>query len=368
MKKKNIILLALSAFAVVGVGGAALALHQGPATEAKAAATQTYYFTGDANSWAEDDSGAAVVDGGATVPVTFEAGAFKFRLSGTWDGALGYNELRGTARGYFVCGASDYNIECKLAGEYNVTIKDSLVYIDLKSYSEADAYIQLNGWANTYCYAFDETSTSGYTLEPLGAFPGTLISDATNGVNFAPSYYAGGGIGRITVPYASMANTRLIFSDGTNNNDRKTKNLPLAADYYYFADTGSTLGDENKGNAAKVVMLWDHTLAEATNQSLCTLSKDQADACIAAYDAANVTALIDNSTFYTWSDKTRTGQKNYTGAELLVTLNKISNGTLALTLAPHSSVSPWALYAALGSIVLGVGAFGFFYFRKKRAQ
>ena len=363
MKKKNIVLLALSAFAVVGVGGAALALHQGPAKETVAVADQTYNLVGTHNGWNTSDNTDTVTDGGETKTIEFaENQLFKFCVPGTWDGALGYSELRGNARGYFGAGADNNNIKCVRPGEYKVTIKDSLVYLDMYTSYETDAYVQLNNWSSTYCYAWDSATNEGYKLEPLGAWPGTLVTDVTNGVNFAPNYSAGGGIGKITVPYIGLTNTKLIFH---NNSGTQTKDLTLYRDYYYFESTDALYGDDIKGAAAKVVMLWDHTLAEATNQSLCTLSKDQADACIAAYEGSYATAMIENTTFYTWSDKTRTGQKNYTGAELLVTLNKISNGTLALTLAPHSSVSPWALYAALGSIVLGVGAFGFFYFRKK---
>lgn len=368
MKKKNIVLLALSALAVVGLGGAALLTMPKASSEVKASG-ESYYLVGSHNSWDLEDKTTTVVEGADAIGVTFTAEQeFKFHLGTDWTGELNENALRGNARGYFVDadpGAANSNIKCLADGTYMVSIKEGLLYIDFISINKTDVYFQLSGWTNCYAYVYDNTTASGINHEPFGGFPGTLITDITTGVDFAPNYSAGGGLGKIAIPYKTLGNTKLIFSDGGNVN--KTKDLPLSMGAYYLQNTDSVTYVSGKGSAASVVFAWDHAIQAAADHSLCNLTIEQATQCLNLLSSSTGTVFTRNSTFWTWSDKTKTSSKNFTGAEIEETLNAIKDGTLALTFSPNETSST-PLWIALGSLALGGAAFGFFYLRKKRAQ
>ena len=64
--------------------------------------------------------------------VTLSVGEFKVGLRTTWDGALGWDQVRGGAKDgeHIIPGASNNNIKCGIAGQYNFYIKDGLLYIE----------------------------------------------------------------------------------------------------------------------------------------------------------------------------------------------------------------------------------------------
>lgn len=230
-----------------------------------AATDDKYYIIGNTNDigWNLDTKDIEIVDGGASVPVTFKAGDnFKLIKNGGWDGQINENNVKGTATGYFSYGTSGGNIYCNVGGQYDVSVKDGAVYFNLRNPSTAKVYVQLKDWASTYLYMFDETTEAGEKLESLGAWPGTSISDYTVSTNFKGSE---GGIGVIEVPYVNLANTRIILN---NNNDAQSPNYPLANNYFYWKWSGEGVGYLADGQAAKVV--YDFDKYYGVNQFTCS--------------------------------------------------------------------------------------------------
>ena len=83
----------------VGVGSTKEAVEVEAAT--------TYVLTGVDYDW-KDGSGITVDDDGNIVPVTFKSGSsFKFKKPGSWDSALGYSQLNGTAKDSGILKGSD---------------------------------------------------------------------------------------------------------------------------------------------------------------------------------------------------------------------------------------------------------------------
>ena len=343
MKIKHILAtLGLASLMVVGVG-VGLAAHnhssQAEIKEVKAAEGDKYYLVGAADAGATSASASCLYgksfdntdtsmefsDGGAAQSLKFyEGDIFKFfHTSGSWAGELNGTVLLGSARGYFVNDTADNNnFKCVFGGTYNVKIKDAKVYIDVPSIKYADVFIQLNGWAHTYAYAYDEETHSGYKMEPLGAWPGTEVTNITAGVDFCNDYMAGGGIGKVSIPYLYDINTKIIFNVG--NNSTQTKNLPLEEGAYYLANTDSITYIDGKGASAAAVF----DIAEEVNRtgSSCTVTQSKASELLTTHAAVLTNVFVTKSTLWTWKEDDKTAKDNITFDKIIARLQLIADG------------------------------------------
>ena len=151
MKKRTIIGLLCASFAMTFGIFSGLAMSKTTIKEAKAATT--YYYRGEDNSWGE---GTAVADDGVKVGVVFTATKkFKFGTS-DWGSSLGFSKLEGTAKAYFSDPSDGDNILCNVSGTYDVTIKNSKLYIDLQ-----------DGTNFYYCGSATNPAWSNLTAKPV---------------------------------------------------------------------------------------------------------------------------------------------------------------------------------------------------------
>ena len=341
MKLKHVFAtLGLASVMALGVG-VALAHGHKQVSEIKEAnaAGETYYLTGETTaedpaysclyghtkwSTAQADAAAEIVEGEEAQLLAFDAGdKFKFVLPDTWDDSLGGADLLGSARGFFKKESNESsNILCDFGGSYKVSIKGTKVYIDLPSEKNAEVFVQLNGWEHTYVYAFDEDSHVGHKLEPLGAWPGTEVSRFTQGVNYGYGYGTEGGIGRMTVPYKNLGNTKVIFH---NNAGTQTKDLGLSNKYYYWADNEKTYGDDTKGACAEVVFDIAELVNGATDGSSCNIAKQDAIDLLAKHESYIGYTLVEEATIYTWKDASKTEKEDVKFQAIIERLNIIAN-------------------------------------------
>lgn len=355
--------------AIASVGGMALAMNSRSETKATFASGETYYYAGTDTTknnytveWA-DWSENTIIEGGESVAYTFVANEqFKFKTAGEggWGTALGVGNLRGTALGYFDNNIYNDNITCKIAGTYNVSIKDGKVYIDFQNPSYATIYVQVQGWTNTTVYAFDESLESPI-LKTLGAWPGTAVTELTDGVNFHGEL---GGIGKIVVPYiGNKANTKIILSDGGNNQSAEAY---LNPGYYYY-NTGTPR--EYLGKQAAVI--FDIAAAIKTASSSCDIAPATATTLVAAYDALDATnkAGVDSSTLWTWEDNTKTGSADFTFDKIVEQLRTISTGsaTRAIGIMPKNNSNFVVMIIVLSIIALS-STTAFIFIRKRKAK
>ena len=370
MKVKHVLIsMGLASLMVIGGGFAIAKTHRTESIEMKEvkATGETYYLTGETSetdsdfsclvgfSWADAPSAISLSNDGASTPLVFAPGdEFKFVLgNGDWSGALGSADLLGSARGYFGAGSSG-NVACIFGGTYNVSVQNSKLVIDCYSTHYADVYFQLNSnaWQHSYVYAFDELSHDGYTLEPLGAWPGTEITEVTDGINFAPNYSAGGGIGKIRIPYIYLSNIRIIF----NNNDAlQTQTLTVQNDYYYLQNTTSTYGDNTKGACAKTVYAIWKVIDSTVGKSACEVGKSAATAVLAEYESYLAYTYVLDSNYYTWKDGEMNDQKNFTFGEVIERLQYIAehgSDSRSITLLGNSNTIILVVAISVGAISL----------------
>ena len=322
--KKLFSVIGLGLFAVASVSAGVLAFTKGPRMEmVKADPTPTvYYLTGDETSWSADknDLFFAIADGAAPQQHTFTAGKqYKFVLGdGTWTGAIGYQQATGTAFGD--CFEGSDNFKCVVGGDYYVNIRDGVLHINLEETTTyGRIYVQIQDWTDTYVYAFD-TSVVDRKVESLRQWPGTRVSDITDGINFQGSL---GGIGTILVPYTgNKANTKLILH---NNSGDQSSEAYLNLNHYYYK-TGTPR--ENMGLQAAVV--FDINKASVKATSVCDIDQGDAVDLLAEYDAlseANQTA-VNGTTYWSYKDAGRDpAQKmNFTFDQVIAQLRVIAAG------------------------------------------
>ena len=367
MKKKNLFLVALASLGLalsVGVGLKANKAVQVKEAEATVTQDSDYYFVGSTTSWAdgtrlskdsENDNLGQLLSQSMT-----KGDLFKFKKSGTWDGALGYSALEGgTAKSAFKAGASENNIEVAVTGTYHFYITSgSKIYVEFVN--SATVYLQVSGWEHTYLYVFDETTESTNKMEPFGGWPGSEVTNVTTATNFDNSL---GGIGKVTIPYHTLANTKIIL---TNNSGSQSGDQTLAANYYYWND--GNMGSDVYGAQAKVVFDIDKAVDATAHKSVCEISKATATSLLAEYDALSTSGRVDNSRIWTWNKAVNDEKINHTYAELIPQLRTIAAGPSSsninvLGLSENTNVA--IIIATVATIsLLGLGAF--FFIRKKK--
>lgn len=367
MKLRNVLITL--GLAVASFGGMALAMNAQSESKATFAAGETYYYAGDdttkdgySTAWS-DWSQNTITEGGASVAYTFVVGEqFKFKTAGEggWGTAIGVGNLRGTALGYFDNNLDNDNITCKVAGTYDVSIKDGKVYIDLQNPSYATIYIQVQEWNNPTVYAFDASNASG-TLKTLGAWPGTAVTELTNGVNFHGEL---GGIGKITIPYVgNKANTKLVLS---NNGDDQSADVYLNPNQYYYNNGTSR---ENLGKQAAVIFNIAQAISDAG--SACDIAPATATTLVAAYDALEDTnkSGVDSTTLWTWADKTKASSADFTFDKIIAQLRTISSGsgTRTIGIVTNSSTNVAIVIIVISVITLS-SVVAFVFIRKRKAQ
>ena len=367
MKFRNVLITL--GLAVASFGGMALAMNAHSETKATFASGETYYYAGTdttknnySTAWS-DWSENTITEGGESVAYTFVADEeFKFKTAGEggWGTAIGVGNLRGTALGYFNNNLNNDNITCKVAGTYDVSIKDGKVYIDLQNPNYATIYVQVQGWSKTTVYAFDE-SVGSVALQTLGAWPGIAVSELTDGVNFHGDL---GGIGKIVVPYVgNKANTKIILSD--NGND-ESSSAYLNPNYYYYK-TGTPR--ENLGKQAAVIFNIAQAISDAG--SACDIAPATATTLVAAYDALEDTnkSGVDSTTLWTWADKTKTSSADFTFDKIVAQLRTISSGsgTRTIGIVPNGNTNV-AIVIIVISVITLTSVVAFVFIRKRKAQ
>ncbi len=147
---KTILSIALSTAGLVTAVTLVVVANNHNQVENVTAASTTYYLCGKFASgysnydslanWDNNDTSYPVVSD-SDKPAVFEfkkwesntntGDEFKFVLNGSWDGAIGFDKLYGTAKDCFnSSGNDDTNLYCQYTGKYNVYIADGNLYID----------------------------------------------------------------------------------------------------------------------------------------------------------------------------------------------------------------------------------------------
>lgn len=318
----------LAGFAALGL---AAGLKAAPVREARAEkSVAEWSYVSSETGWAEspipmeyDDSrpgNAAQLEGHGVA----EDELLKFKNGEEW---LGYSSLvGGDAKGAFVAGASDNNIQCAIAGSYSFYITTGKqIYVSYHSgQASAKAYIQLQGWTNTYVYAYDETSISGKVIEPFGAFPGKQMEaeNVASGVGVIDQHENHlGGLGYIDIPYRTLANTKIIVSNGENPGTQgttKSSNQDLLNGYYYY-NTGA-IGDRDLGKVSHLIFgVYQYLKGDG---SLCDLTRSQAQSLLDEYnddsfDETTCQGAFKKCTFNTWANKDKESKANFTGLQVV---------------------------------------------------
>ncbi len=353
----------LGAFALLGSVSAGLAASRSSIVETRADG-RTYRFSSTENGWAD---GETLVEGAAPKEFTLKANEeFKFKLAGTWTGALGWTNRAGTVgtnSNKFVESASDQNMKCLEAGIYYISIHDEKMFVESSaSVTTTTVYAQVKGWADTYIYAFDETTLAVKT-EPLGVWPGIPVASyCTTDTNFSGSL---GGIAKITVPYSTLANTKIILS---NNGVSQSADQDLHDGYYYWKD--GAMGDQDYGYAAAVVHKLNAAVVGVTDSSVCNVSKATATALVTDYDNCSSSGRVDISTMYTWSATVGDSKANHTYAEIVAQLRTIStSGSGSNNMVfENGSGSNEAMFPIIAASSVTLVALGGFFFLRKRKQ
>ena len=382
MKK---ILFGVAALGLLGLAGAGVGLRAQGLVEAKATSGETYYLVGEsAGSSLEESSifGAEwntsstllpIVDGSGYRDLKLKAGdQFKYMKNNSWEHVLGGRANIGSASGYIDSYGKDGNVHARVDGTYRVSIKDDTIYVDLINPSTVDVYVQVKDWENTYLYAYDETTNSGETLEPLGAWPGAQATSVTQGTNAKEYEYSYGGIAKFTVPYINLANTKLIVN---NNDGQESGKQPLASEYFYW--NSGVAGNEDFGLAAKFIYESNMALQGATASSLCNVTKSVADEIIGLYPSTNDRAknVIATSTVYTYGDGSTAEEDKttWTYKDVYDTLVKISNGTYTSGSSPVKAAQEVVAQGngvtilSVSLVVSALGLIGFAAYRRRKA-
>lgn len=276
-----------------------------------------FYMVGNMNGWNNSDKTYPILANGHTESVTFDYtfkkdDAFKVvKTSGSWDNELNYNNIIGTgalkASPCFVKGEGNTNIVCDVAGDYSIRIlyngASYYLIIDkadqLTAFGTAKVYIQLNNWDNTLVYAYDET-TYVNKMDYFGAYggiPASTMMGATTGVNFKGEL---GGIALFPVPYVNgyKSNSKFIINNnGASGEGNQSGNLSVV-DGAYYRNTG-TVGDLTHGAAAKVVFDIAKKIEYAGGESLCNLTKSEAQTLVDEYNACEAQNIVNLTTFWT---------------------------------------------------------------------
>ena len=206
-------------------------------------------------------------DKGQVLGVELDNGSFfKIFKQGVTDSFIGFDSLKdGSAVPFF----SDYynnEIVCGAGSKFNIYLSaNEEIYIDLAY--EASVYVQLEKGSTTL-YAFDETSDSSYTYEPLGSFPGKTLASSSGNANFNKK----GGIAKLTFPIVDLNNTKVIVK---NEFKSQTANLDLVDGGYYYNDAGEGLKD--LGDAAETVIEIVKEINNAASSSICNISSSIKD-------------------------------------------------------------------------------------------
>lgn len=356
----------LSGVLTLGIG-VSVASVQSNASPVEAAVTQTseYYLTGSNYDWGDgyqlfvDDSSS---NKGQLVNYSFTAGeTIKFKKAGSWDNALGWYQLDGgSAKNAFELEGGD-NIKVLIGGKYSFYITDnSRIYVELEH--AVDIYVQIQDWNDTCVYAFDETTKSGTTLKPLGEWPGKRATDVTASTNFNGSL---GGIARISIPYHTLNNTKIIIS---NNGSSQSGNKPLGNHYYYLKS--GTSYSASDGAEAKVVFDIERAIESTGNKSVCQVSKADASTLVSEYDSLSSKAKVNASTYWTWNSTVNDEKTNHTYSELVQQLRAISTGNKLGLMNISGIIDGSNVHIVIVTIVaiVSVTAVGGYYFIRKRKE
>ena len=328
--------IGLGLFAVTSVAAGVLAFAKGPRMEmAEATITETsnWYFASSETSWETNQVRLSVDSendnlGELLERELAEGEEFKFKEADNWTHAKGYTYLDGgSAKDAFEGhddGSGGQNIKCKVAGTYNFFINNSgRVYAEFAN--AATIYVQIKDWSNFFVYAFDETSKSGVTLEPLGSWPGTQITNGTSNLDFGHgTANYGGGIGKIAVPYLAMSNTRIIMTDNSSEQSAVGNAAPELSNGTYYMINGSTGGFFNP--CAEVAYDISKAIDAADNQSTCDMNKDVAADLVAEYGPYWSYTVLRESLVTSWVSRDHSqGTKQYTMEEVYARLQLVAN-------------------------------------------
>lgn len=221
-----------------------------------------------------------------------------------------------------------------------------------------------SNWANCYAYTFGGKSG-------LGAFPGTKITLATDGVN-----YQGSGIYKAAF-YADSNDTAILFNKGAGGTvgTDQTADLVLSENTFYKLSDSST-GDSDRGFAAAVV--YDINAARrgvnasgsVLVASVCGISKATATTLLAEYDALNDVAkgYVNAATDFVYNSENPTNGVDVTFDHIIAELRQIANKTggapAAITGIGDSAWTPaWIALISLG--IASVASAGLLIGRRK---
>jgi hypothetical protein len=231
----------------------------------------------------------------------------------------------------------------------------------------ANGNVPANVWSSLYVYTF-----GGNPKEAFGAWPGTKVTDVTDGVSFQSQ----GGIYKINIP-ATCNDTGIIFN---NNSGTQTPNLVLADHTVLYWSTDTTgSGDKNNGDAAAVVYHINAARRAVTASgkilvgSLCGISKATAQTLVDEYDAlgsgSDAQGYVNASTDYVYNYQDTTKgvdvTVNYLVAELrLIAASGSGTASISNTITENNGLI--ITLAILGAGAVAAGAM--FVFRKKRHE
>ena len=287
-------------------------------------------------------------------------------------------------------------ISCLVSGRYTITFGyyvGTATNRGLHSFSDASetasVYFLTNtaSWSNVYCYMYNSR-----TKLPAGgsaAWPGCCEGDASYDMRVtrtawtttknASSYRS--YVYKVEYYPSIGSPDNLVFNDGTgtDTNDHKTKNLPLASNicYEYKKPNGGVYGGEPLSENISAGMIWlydfDAALGNATyhgrafTDSVCAIINDNtlATSFFERYSALADTGKraisgegygILNTYTNIEEDNTTKGNVPYSTVIALLT-ESVGGGASARISAPGSASSPLTvtLWIVLGSGSIGIG-------------
>ena len=311
----------------------------------------------------------------------------------------GYSDIEGGAE--YVDADGENNFVTKDAGTYNVYwAKDTKIYITFvpeASSSEVPASSVTPEVSSepvgpdTYFYAATGNYGLGsktylYTWEGEGGeghqnavFPGVEISDIPGfAITDATNFNGMGGIWKI--PTNVLMEKFIITIVEADTTEHKTADLVPAANVFVAPE--ATEASANLGVQAALVKDIEEKIYTAKDKSVCNVSKEDAAALVARYDALVDKSAVDASTYWTYSvdfdhltseiiasdgEETRT---NVTYAAIVEQLRVKANESVASAWNLGSATANTTLIVTISVVTLGLAAAGamFIVSKKRRLQ
>lgn len=212
-------------------------------------------------------------------------------------------------------------------------VREDITLYQVISELNSDFYFQKVNDNPVYVYESYLDRATNAVIEPLGAYPGTLMTNA-DGVNFL-------NYGLYKISFHGLSSVRegdsLILT--TDNNQTVIDlDILLTAEnsyvYYDFSDESYRNGTIYAEAAELVYDLNELRLSIEASQSIysnsyCGVSKEQAASILARYAALSTEGkeAFESATIYTYATNNNVDMANVSTQQILLLLNKIATGS-----------------------------------------